>query len=292
MTNFHRIAVIGATGTLGKPVVRALVNAGFSVTALVRDHRKAKIDLPEVVQFVSGDLYNFADVRKLLEGQDAIYINLNLNQGEKKNDLHTETDGLKIILDEAHRARVKRIAFVSSLVMRYQGMNDFNWWVFDLKREAVTMIQTCRIPYTIFYPSTFMENFEGNYRSGKAIMLAGKSKAKMWYIAGADFGKQVAKSFEVLQQENRDYIVQGPEAFTADEAAREYVSHYKKEKLKISKAPLFMLQFLGLFSQKINYGAHIVEALNNYPEKFESERTWKELGKPTIKLQEFAAGTN
>jgi len=41
---------------------------------------------------------------------------------------------------------------------------------------------------------------------------------------------------------------------------------------------------MGLFSQKMNYVAHICEALNKYPEKFESETTWKDLGKPAITL--------
>jgi hypothetical protein len=45
---------------------------------------------------------------------------------------------------------------------------------------------------------------------------------------------------------------------------------------------------MGLFNQKFNYGYYIVEALNKYPEKFEAQQTWDELGKPTISLKEFA----
>ncbi len=35
---------------------------------------------------------------------------------------------------------------------------------------------------------------------------------------------------------------------------------------------------------------HIIEALNNYPEKFEAQSTWNELGKPSITLKDFAQG--
>jgi hypothetical protein len=45
---------------------------------------------------------------------------------------------------------------------------------------------------------------------------------------------------------------------------------------------------LGAFNQKINYGAKIIDALNNYPEKFGAETTWAELGKPTVTLAEYA----
>jgi hypothetical protein len=90
-----------------------------------------------------------------------------------------------------------------------------------------------------------------------------------------------------LNHGNHEYAVQGQEGFTADEAAKFYVDSYSKQKVKILKAPVGMLKFMGLFSNKFSYGAKIVEALNNYPEKFESEKTWEELGKPETKFIDY-----
>lgn len=283
-----KIAVIGATGTLGRPVAIALLKAGFSVSALVRNPEKAVAKLPADIQLLRGDIKNAADLLTLMNGKDFLYVNLNLKLDEKRTDWHAETDGLKTILAAAEKSGIKRIGFISSIVMRYQGTNNFNWWVFDMKREAINLIKASPIPYTIFYPSTFMENFEGNYRRGNSISLAGESKYKMHFIAGADFGRQVARSFEILQNENKEYDIQGPEAFTADEAAREFIQHYKKGKLKISRAPLGVLRFIGKFVQPLNYVAHIIEAMNNYPEQFTAENTWRELGKPVITLKAYA----
>ena len=67
-----------------------------------------------------------------------------------------------------------------------------------------------------------------------------------------------------------------------------FVQNYKKEKLNISTAPFWLLKFLANFSATINYGVYIIEALNRYPEKFESEHAWKELGKPETTLKKFA----
>jgi uncharacterized protein YbjT (DUF2867 family) len=283
-----KIAVIGATGNLGRPVALALAQAGFSVTALVRNPEKAKNKLPAKIKLLKGDIQNAADLLALMSEQDFLYVNLNLKLDEKKTDWHAETDGLKTILAAAQKSGIKRIGFISSIVMRYQGMNNFNWWVFDMKREAINLIKASPVPYTIFYPSTFTENFEGNYRRGNSIALAGESKFKMHFIAGADFGRQVARSFEILQSENKEYDIQGLEAFTADEAAQEFIRHYKKGKLKISKAPLSVLRFIGKFVQPLNYVSHIIEAMNNYPEKFTAENTWRELGKPAITLKAYA----
>jgi hypothetical protein len=83
-------------------------------------------------------------------------------------------------------------------------------------------------------------------------------------------------------------VIQGAEAFTADEAVKTFRRNYKKEKLIISKAPLGMLKFFGNFSTKMDYGAHIIDALNNYPEEFRAEATWKELGKPEVTIKKYA----
>jgi putative NADH-flavin reductase len=282
------IAVIGATGMVGQPVAVELMRAGFTVTALVRNHSNEK-KLPGEIRLVRGDIKNAGDLLTLLHGQDFLYINLNLKPEEKKSDWHSESDGLKNIIAAAQQAKIKRIAFISSLVMRYQGINNFDWWVFDLKKQAIDLIRSSGIPYTIFYPSAFMENFHSNYRQGNKIMLAGESKAKMYFISAVDYGKQVAMSFQNLTATNKEYDVQGLEAFTSEEASYEFVNHHKKETLKISKAPLGVLKFIGLFSQKMNYVSNIIEALNNYPEKFAADTTWNELGKPSITLRDFAA---
>jgi hypothetical protein len=39
----------------------------------------------------------------------------------------------------------------------------------------------------------------------------------------------------------------------------------------------------------MSYAANICEALNKYPEKFESGKSWDELGKPSTRLADYAA---
>ena len=288
-----RVTVFGATGMLGKPVVRELVDAGFEVTAMVRSPEKARRELPAEVKIVAGDLKNRTDIETALDAAEAVYLNLSVKAETSEKDFQPEREGLQTILEAAKDADIKRIAYCSSLVHRYQGMNNFHWWVFEIKKQAVEMIKASGIPYTIFYPSSFMENFDkGDYKQGNKMMLAGESKHPMWIIAGSDYGKQVAKAFQISEAENRDYDVQGLEAFTAAEAVKVFSDNYGREKLTISKAPLLVLKIAGLFNQKMNYGAKILDALNNYPEKFAAETTWTELGKPIVTLAEYARNSS
>ncbi len=284
-----KVGIIGGTGMLGKPVVNALLTSGFEVFAMVRDIIQAKISLPIGVHLIVGDLKNPADIDNFLSQVEVVHLNLSVLHNETQTDFHTEEQGLKILLEIAKRKKIKRISYLSSLVMNYQGSNGFNWWVFNLKLNAFKEFKNSGILYTVFYPSSFMDNFLNIQKLGNKIQLAGHSRFKMFYISGEDYGRQVAKSFKVLSEENRDYPVQGLTPYNADEAAKLFVKFYKKENLRIQKAPLFLLKFLGKFNLKFLYASKIIEALNNYPEKFQAELTWRELGKPVLTLEEFAA---
>ncbi|MBA4851792.1 SDR family oxidoreductase [Emticicia sp. BO119] len=282
-----KIVIFGSTGLLGKPVTRALIDAGFDVTVLVRNETLALKLFPKAT-IIKGDLKNESDIEKAIEGQEAIFLSLSVTQTEKEHGFHTEQEGLDTVIKVAKARNVKRITYLSSLVHLYQGMDGFDWWIFRIKKEAVRKIKESGIPYTIFYPSTFMESIAYQSRQGNMIAIGGKSEYPLYYIAAEDYARQVVGSFKILKDENRDYVVQGPDAFTQAEAAKVFIKHYKKEKLHTMWAPMFLMKIMGIFARKFDYGYHIVTALNKYPEKFEAAQTWEELGKPTITLKAFA----
>jgi uncharacterized protein YbjT (DUF2867 family) len=288
----RKIAFLGATGMLGNPVLKALHREGFELTVLLRDPDKSLNKIPQGVSIIKGDLKSISDLEKLLEGQDALFMNLSVKQNEKQSDFHTESEGILNVLKATEKHPLKRIALISSLVMNYQGMNGFNWWVFEVKQQAVKLVKESGIPYTIFYPSTFMDTLTNTYKQSKRMLLAGNSENKMWFVSSLDYANMVTQSFTILKDENKEYPIQGPEAFTADEAVAEFIMHYKKEKLGTMKLPLGFLKFMGRFIQTLNYGANIIEALNKYPEPFVSEKSWAELGKPKITIKSFAESLN
>ena len=280
-----KIAFVGATGMLGKPVAKELQRAGHDVTLLARDINKMQKLFP-VSKIVKADVFDKESLLNAFSGQDVVYTNLSVAQGSKEKDRLPEREGVKNIIDAAKQQGIARLVYLSSLIKNYQGMNGFNWWAFDIKQKAVASIKSSGLVYTIFCPSTFMETFPYQMMRGNNIMMLGVSLAPMWFIAAEDYARQVSASLQFTG--NKEYIVQGPEPFTFDEAAKLLIENYKKKKLKMIKVPMGPVKFLGSFNAKMNYGARILEALNNYPEKFESERTWAELGRPTIRLQDFA----
>lgn len=280
-----KIAVIGATGMLGKPVTQQLVDDGFEVTILARNTTKAKETFP-TIQVWEADVLDPISLLKSLDGQEAVYISLSPNRNAHKSDRMPEREGILNIVDAAKHLGLKRIALLSSLVQNYQGMNGFNWWIFAMKLQAVEAIKKSGIPYSVFYPSTFMESIPRDIIRGNKIMLVSGSVATMWFVTAKDYAKQVSKAFTIASNNNQEYPIQGLEAFNWEQAASVIIKNYKKP-LKVMKAPAGVLKFLGNFIPAMNYAYHICEALNKYPEKFESEETWKDLGTPSIQLADF-----
>jgi len=283
-----KLLFIGATGMLGKPVAAELIRQGFDITLFGRDTARIQSLFPGT-ETAQGDVFDKASLVKAMTGMTAVYCNLSVLQSSKEKDPQPEREGIDNILAAAKETGLKRIAIISSLVHKYEGMNGFSWWAFRMKESAVQKIKASGIPYAIFYPSIFMEAYPNQMLRGNKIGVLGKSVAPMWFIAAADYAKQVAKSFQVLTTENREYIVQGTHAFTFSEANKVFIDNYRKTKLGITKAPMGLVKFFGNFSPKFSYIWHICEALNKYPEQFESENTWKELGKPEITLAQYAS---
>ncbi|MCW3159987.1 NAD(P)-dependent oxidoreductase [Chryseobacterium oryctis] len=70
-----KVAVIGATGFVGKQVVNELANRGYEVEAIVRD--ASKVQQNEKVSAKSVDVNNVDDLVNALKGNDAVISTFN-----------------------------------------------------------------------------------------------------------------------------------------------------------------------------------------------------------------------
>lgn len=281
------ITVIGATGMIGMPVTNELVKAGFNVTALVRNIEKAKSIFPSGVTFIKGDLDNKASIKAAIENADGLYINISTRAEDKESTFNPEMHGLDNIIEISKQSDLKQIVLLSSFLARnYEG----NWWVFKAKKSSIVRVKNSGLPYTIFYPSNFMENFasEGMKRGNKINFIKGKVNHKAYWIAAEDFGKIVARAFQNDKSLNNEYSVQGPEALTMQEAAEQFAKGYSKEKLTVGGFPLGVMKFLGFFLPSMKFVANLMTVMINNEEKFESEKTYRELDTPTLTVTEFA----
>ena len=277
-----KILVIGATGMLGKDVTKQFIKDKFDVSVFSTNKSRASKLFPNAT-ILEGNLKDKESIKKAISGQDYIYMNLGIPTEAKKSDWNPERDGVKTVVELAKSEGIKRIGYLSPKIASYG-----DWWVMKDKLKAVDTIKASGVPYYIFSASSFMDNFNGTQRDGDKINVIGKSNVKMFYIAALDYSKQVSVAFSIENNKSKTYNIQGLFAYTIDEAAEIFAAHYSKEKLKVSKAPMFLLKLIGVFNPTLKYVCKLMDALNNNPEPFDSQETWDELGKPTITLKEFA----
>ncbi|KAM0520733.1 hypothetical protein ACHAPE_003131 [Trichoderma viride] len=70
MANFHNIAVLGGTGQVGRPIVKALIDAGFNVTVVTRSSSLSPGEINGTT-FVTSD-YTYESLVKIFTGQEAV----------------------------------------------------------------------------------------------------------------------------------------------------------------------------------------------------------------------------
>ncbi|MBT32464.1 MAG: hypothetical protein CMO01_22600 [Thalassobius sp.] len=281
----QNILVIGATGRFGLPVTRALIEHGLEVTALVRNPEKAAKVLPAEVALIQGDLNDKNSIERALIGHDAVYLNLSVSPTAHKKSFHTEREGIKNLLEAAMYSGIQRIFYLSSLL--HQSTKN-KWWVSQIKRDAVRLLNMCELPVTIFYSTLFMESIPKIMTRKKSLYLPKNTDKKFFWIAAEDYAQQAAtaiKSNSFLEK-NIAYTIQGLEKISIRTASQTFLkAHPEIQRAKISTKLLKPFSFLH---PKLSFFTYYLEILSEHNEIFNAEKTWNELGKPEITFNEFA----
>jgi uncharacterized protein YbjT (DUF2867 family) len=189
------IAVTGATGQQGGAVARHLLARGWKVRALTRDPNKpaAQALAAAGAELAPGDMDRRAELDEAFKGAYGVFSVQNYwlpNVGAEG-----EVRQGKLVADAAKSAGVRHFIY-SSVGAAHRGMGQAH---FSTKWEIEQYVQSLGIPYTIFRPVAFMDNYNWQragitngiftgwgLRPGKSLQL----------IAAEDIGAFVALAFE------------------------------------------------------------------------------------------------
>ncbi|MEU2092505.1 NAD(P)-dependent oxidoreductase [Nocardia beijingensis] len=167
-----RIAVFGATGTVGRLVVERALREGHEVTAFTRSAASVT-QRHERLRVVEGDVLDTNSVQRAVEGQDAVLVSL----GNGRNGV-VRAGGTKAVIDAMRRTGVKRLICQTTLgVGDSRGNLNFLWKyvMFGLLlRPAYTdhveqekHVVASDLDWTIVRPSAFTDGpATGSYRRG------------------------------------------------------------------------------------------------------------------------------
>lgn len=105
-----KVVVFGASGKVGRQIVRRLLDKEQNVTAFV--HTKNPFAENPKLKVVRGDIYNPKDVESVLKSADAVVCTLG-SWGTKKQDV--VSSGIKNILPAMKKHRIKRIVSLTGI---------------------------------------------------------------------------------------------------------------------------------------------------------------------------------
>jgi putative NADH-flavin reductase len=100
-----KLAIFGASGRTGIPLVEQALKAGHEVTAFVRDPAKLPVQ-HERLRAVQGDVQDAARVEEAVKGQDAVLMVLGHTKSSSKDVLTKATEN---VLAAMKKHGVKRI---------------------------------------------------------------------------------------------------------------------------------------------------------------------------------------
>lgn len=185
------IFVTGATGKQGGAVVHSLLKDGWKIKALTRDlnHVDAATLKDKGIEFVEGDLNDINSFKHYLNDVYGVFSVQNFWEHEYDGEVKQG----KNLASAAKDANVKHFVYSSvGSATRDTGLSHF-----ESKREIEEYIKKINLPYTIFRPVFFMENFlfwRDQIMEGK-LVNAMEPDISLQMVSVRDVGQFVAMAF-------------------------------------------------------------------------------------------------
>lgn len=153
----HTVALTGATGFVGRHTVRALLDAGYGVRALVRSTEKARRVLPDAAELesgalslVEGDIFNAQSVHELAQGSHAFVHSIGIRlerPGRSFEKLHT--DATRIAVEATQDAGVQKYVHISAMGTRAHAPTAY--W--RTKWDSEMLVRQSSLQWTVLRPS-------------------------------------------------------------------------------------------------------------------------------------------
>jgi len=270
-----KIAIIGATGKLGIPTVKRLVENGVHVKAVVRNPESAKEKIPKGVEIIQGELNNVDSLKTALANTEYLYLNLSVP--DPYADFIPEVHGVENIL-KATGSNLKQIIMISGLGALHPEFHPSNERIIDnaLRVKGHKLIRDVGVPLTVFHRTWFINALPW-FIQGESLLVFGKYKTPMYWTNTTDLADYITASIGNEGAYNKDFAMQGTEALSYANAARKYVE-LKNLSLSVIEAPV-PEKDLGSFGDMLRY-------FENFEEQFCAQETHEFFGEPKLSIKE------
>ncbi len=249
------VTVFGASGFLGKHVVRSLVKDGWRVRAAVRRPHTAQ-DLKVIgnvgqVQLVQANIRFPKSVEKAVQGSDAV-INLValLFEAGKQSFESVHVRGAETLAIAARDAGVQNFVQVSAIGADAQSDSAYA----RTKAEAEAAVRAAMPNADIMRPSVlfgpedeFFNRFAGMAQFAPALPLMGGGETKMQPVYVGDVAKAIAKKIG-QGTSGETYELGGPQSYSFKELMQFTLETIDRKRF-LAPVPWFAANMLGFMGE-------------------------------------------
>ena len=192
-----RITIIGATGTLGRQIVRQALDQGYNVNCLTRNLKRAAFLKEWGAELTYCDLSIIETIPLTLKGS-SIVIDASTIRSTDSYTLESIDWKAKIAIIEA--AKIAQTKHYISFAPKKTLEKNKNVILLKLKRKFKQYLATSGLPYTIFYVDGFYQGLINQFAVQvleKEPIWITKEQSTLYYIDAIDAAKQIVKSLSI-----------------------------------------------------------------------------------------------
>ena len=248
-----RVLVAGATGYLGRYVVKEFKKQCYWVRALTRSADRLDGLEEYVDETFIGAVTDPASLAGVCEGIDIVFSSIGITK-QKDNLTYMDVDfqGNKNLLDEAKKAGVAKFIYVS--VFNAEKMGNLKG--IQAKLRFTQTLKASGVDYVVVNPNGFfsdMLEYLNMAKQGRGYVF-GSGGYRINPIHGADLAEVCVN---VAGGEEKEINVGGPDVFTHNQILAMAFESLGKP-VKISRIPIWLrnviLAMLRLFTSVKTYG--------------------------------------
>lgn len=247
------VVVCGATGYLGRHVVRALHDDGWRVRALVRDATRLGEAADACDEVFVGHPTDPATLDGLFDGADAAFSSIGTRSFKRRPSFRDVDERANLhLVDAAERAGVGRFVFVS--ILGGAELRDSSPLI-EARERVVDRLRAGTMTTTVVRPTGFfndMDAFRQMAERGR-VWLIGDDRTRINPIHGADLAEVVREA--VASDDTTDRNVGGPDVLTQAEIATCAFAATGGGSVKVSRVPSGVVRTIGRLIGPVNPNA-------------------------------------